>query len=350
MRGIFVIILFAGSFLSKGQDPQFSQYYSAPLILNPAFAGATSCDRVGFNARTQWAGLNRSFKTISAYFDMNLAHLHSGVGLMALHDNIGQANLSTNELSLFYSFLASFSDKVHLRLGAQATMVRRSIDYAKLVFEDQFVGTTITNNFTMDPVKDYGNVSYLDFSGGAMIYSQKYWLGVSAHHLNRPDQSFYLSQSLQPIRYTVHGGYNFDFTHHRGLHGVEDPEFRITPTFIYKGEQRFDQFDIGVYALKNHLLFGVWYRGIAFKEDEGIRNNDAAIIQIGFHPKDLSIIYSYDVTTSKLRMANTYGSHEISVIYEFCSNWPPRKHHIYKRLPCPDFLKSQKHQPNGNGF
>ncbi len=346
---LWTILIFKLS-LGAGQDPQFSQYYSAPLLLNPALAGATECERFGMNARSQWVGLNRSFKTVSAYMDMNLAHLRSGVGIMALHDNIGQANLSTNEVNLYYSFRASLSDNFHLRLGAQAGWVRRSIDYGQLIFEDQFSGTVVTNDFTIDPVKDYGNVGYMDFSGGMMAYNENFWLGLSAHHLNRPDQSFYLEPSPQPIKFSIHGGYNFDFTHHRGLHGVEDKEFRITPTFVYKGEQRFDQIDLGVYVLKSHLLYGVWYRGIVFKEDEGIRNNDAVIMQIGFHPRDLSIIYSYDITTSKLRMANTLGSHEISLIYEFCLKLPHRKRHVYKRLPCPDFFKSQQHKQQGNGF
>ncbi|MFM8742085.1 MAG: type IX secretion system membrane protein PorP/SprF, partial [Cytophagales bacterium] len=34
------------------QDPQFSQFYAAPLYLNPAFAGSTNQNRVGINYRT----------------------------------------------------------------------------------------------------------------------------------------------------------------------------------------------------------------------------------------------------------------------------------------------------------
>src|SRR5260370_7748782 len=51
------------------QDPQFSQFYAAPLYLNPAFAGATGQARVGANYRNQWPAIAANFNTISAFAD-----------------------------------------------------------------------------------------------------------------------------------------------------------------------------------------------------------------------------------------------------------------------------------------
>jgi len=41
----------------KAQDPHFSQFYAAPLYLNPALAGTSAGNyRVGVNYRDQWRG------------------------------------------------------------------------------------------------------------------------------------------------------------------------------------------------------------------------------------------------------------------------------------------------------
>lgn len=334
----------------RAQDPQFSQYYAAPLFLNPAMTGATSCDRVGAIARTQWTGLPRAFNTASVYADVNMSSIHSGIGIMALHDDIGTARFSSDELSLFYSYLAPVSEHFNVRFGIQGTYVSRSINYSQLIFEDQFTGTLVTQDNTADPVSEHTRVSYGDISAGIFFFNEKfYWLGFSVHHLNEPNQSFYIGESKLPRKYTLHGGVHISFFDDHGLHKVKDRSLHITPTFLYKSETKFDQLDLGVYLLKTNLIFGVWYRGIIFKEDEGIRNNDALVLQLGLKAGDLAVIYSYDMTTSTLDYRNTHGSHEISITYEFCTGWPKRKHN-YKRLPCPDFLKSQKYKHNETGF
>ena len=51
------------------QDTQYSQFYAAPLYLNPALTGASELTRVGVNYRNQWPGLDYSFNSYSAYID-----------------------------------------------------------------------------------------------------------------------------------------------------------------------------------------------------------------------------------------------------------------------------------------
>ena len=45
----------------QAQDPQFSQYYAAPLYLNPAFTGSEMLPRIGANYRNQWPGIELDF-------------------------------------------------------------------------------------------------------------------------------------------------------------------------------------------------------------------------------------------------------------------------------------------------
>jgi hypothetical protein len=56
------------------QDLHFSQYFNAPLIVNPANTGFIPDGdyRVGINYRNQWANIGNPYKTFSAYGDGQL--------------------------------------------------------------------------------------------------------------------------------------------------------------------------------------------------------------------------------------------------------------------------------------
>ena len=79
----FVFLLGLLVVQALGQDMQFSQFYAAPIHLNPAFTGSTEWTRVGVNYRNQWPGLDRSFNAFSAYFDHFIDHKNSGIGVIA---------------------------------------------------------------------------------------------------------------------------------------------------------------------------------------------------------------------------------------------------------------------------
>src|SRR6201990_763912 len=77
------------------QDPQFSQFYAAPLYLNPAFTGSTNQTRVGLNYRNQWPSIDANFTTMSVYADHFMEDINSGIGLIINRDVEGLAGLQS---------------------------------------------------------------------------------------------------------------------------------------------------------------------------------------------------------------------------------------------------------------
>ena len=91
------------------QDPQFSQFYAAPLYHNPAFTGAAHKGRLVGNYRNQWPSIPGAFVTTSFSIDNYFKSYNSGFGLVATRDQAGSGGLSTTSLSLNYAYEINFS-------------------------------------------------------------------------------------------------------------------------------------------------------------------------------------------------------------------------------------------------
>jgi type IX secretion system PorP/SprF family membrane protein len=335
--GIFLI------FEAKGQDPQYSQYYAAPLYLNPAFTGSELVPRVGINYRNQWPGLEAQFTTFSAYFDTFLDDYNSGVGLLVMSDTEGAAKLRSTTVAGFYSYELRLGEKAYFRPGFRASYIRRDIGFFEnLVFANQI---DPTNPFgPVGPGTDlpgFGEpVNLLSLSAGGLFFTDKFWFGVSADHLNQPNQSF-LEDGISnlPYKLSIHtgyrislgtGGYRSDFTH------MYKERF-IVPTINYKRQGPFEQLDLGAYLYLEPLIVGLWYRGLPYRPVEQQSNRDALVIMAGVNLlSGISIGYSFDYTVSRLGIQSG-GAHEISMSILLADR---NKSIIRKRdtiLPCPKF-------------
>ena len=71
---LLVICLFKSSISLHAQDPIFTQFYSNPVYLNPAFAGSNKCPRSDSNFRNQWPGFSGDFITTSLTYDQHIDH------------------------------------------------------------------------------------------------------------------------------------------------------------------------------------------------------------------------------------------------------------------------------------
>ena len=77
MKKKILFPLLASSFFfpidkSFGQDIHFSQFWMAPLIQNPAMAGAMYDMEGILNYKSQWGSIASPYKTYNASFDMRV--------------------------------------------------------------------------------------------------------------------------------------------------------------------------------------------------------------------------------------------------------------------------------------
>jgi type IX secretion system PorP/SprF family membrane protein len=113
MRRILVLsVLILVAKAGFSQDFQFSQYYQAPLYLNPGFTGITPQQRLTINHRVQWPNLPKAFATYAASYDIFVDELRSGFGFQLTSDRMGTAGWQTTNFNLLYSFKVKLTDKL----------------------------------------------------------------------------------------------------------------------------------------------------------------------------------------------------------------------------------------------
>lgn len=322
------------------QDPQFSQFYANPLYLNPALAGGALAPRLTANYRNQWPSLSANFVTASFGADVYLPNYNSGVGIQLTTDSQGLGNLKATDIALQYAYQINLNDVTSLRLGIQGGFSSRTLDYYGLTFGDQYNNGGLTGSPSTDPFAQGGpNVNYADFGTGMMVYSDWYWMGVSAHHINRPNQAFSGTEARLPVKASLQAGLRIPFAGYTFLGNEIDKEKTISPAILYKKQGKYDQLDMGMYVTIEPLVLGMWYRGIPFKRYEpSINNNESLVFLAGFRQDKFSIGYSYDLTISTLG-ASSGGAHEISISYIFepLTPKPKRTRTSKHQLSCPKF-------------
>lgn len=294
--------------LVYGQDVSFSQFYTNSLYLNPAFAGSIGVPRVALQYRSQWHSFGNAYNTYSAAADFPVDMLRGGVGITFINDAQGNGALNSYIVNAAYSVHIQLSENFKFNCGLQVGYNQNSLNVSELVFADNLDanfgehGISGELNNLIDP-----NYSFVDYSTGVLVYSEKLFFGVAAHHLNEPNQSFSSSQNSDAKmnrKITAHFGARLPVY----LYGHNRKKFDLSPQLIVQSQGEFQQINYGMFAAKRGLAAGVWFR-----QNFGIRY-DAVILLVGFVRKRWQFTYSYDMTVSGLG-GSSGGTSEVSLTF-----------------------------------
>jgi type IX secretion system PorP/SprF family membrane protein len=318
-----VVFMLSWVFVSKAQDPGFSQFYGNPVYLNPALAGNKICPRLTLNYRNQWPSIPASFVTYAASYDQHVDFLSGGVAVMVISDQAGDGMLTNNSFSGVYAYRLDLSRHIVMNAGLQASYHQITIDWDKFIFADQLIGGTASD----EPRPASLSKSFPDFSAGLIFgYRESVYLGLAAHHLTQPDNGFYSgSGSRQEMKITAHAGAIFNLVPYASF---EEQKYlpSLSPNILYMQQGEFRQMNVGTYLNLYPFVGGLWFR-------YNFDNPDAAIALLGFEHRQFKIGYTYDYTVSRLSNA-TGGAHEISVAWQFACRERTEK---IKAIKCPTF-------------
>lgn len=331
MFSISLIIMPGKVELCYAQDMHFTQFYSSPLYLNPAFTGANVCARIALTYRNQWPGISKAYNSFLFSGDHYFPKSHLGVGLLFGNDVAGTGQLTTTVINPSIAYETKLTRKLAVRFGVQPGIDFKSINYNNLIFGDQIArGGNIPTIENPTQTK-----TFFDIGAGLILYTAKYWGGVSFFHLNQPNEALFGNpRSPLPLKYSAHGGAKFNLKSKDAKDEFQRKS--ITAAFNYRGQKEFDQFDIGLYFTRYVFNLGVWYRGIPLLKSykPGYSNNDAVALIVGFQTDRFNFGYSYDITISRLYKISN-GAHEVCISYQVCKLAKKKKYRMI--IPCPKF-------------
>jgi type IX secretion system PorP/SprF family membrane protein len=326
---ISMAVLFTTCSLSSGQDPQFTQFYAAPLYLSPSFAGASGHTRIIMNLRDQWSKLPGDFQTYALSADHYFEKYNSGAGILITRDLAGGGLVNTTNIGLNYNYSFSLNKKWRLSPGIQVYYYIKNINYNRLIFSDQISRDFISPvSIEMERLVSIKPVQHLDFTGSLLAFSDRYWAGFSFDHLIALNKTLVEEGGYIPLRLTINGGGKYYIS---GA-SRRSKEESITGAFNFTLQDHFKYLDLGAYYTRSPIQFGLWYRGLPVFSDNP--NIGAITAQFGYRANNFIIGYSYDYTISRL-MTRTGGAHEISLAYELRSGSKRKK---IRMVPCPSFM------------
>jgi type IX secretion system PorP/SprF family membrane protein len=117
-HNISLVFIFLLGLSSAAQDAHYSQYFNAPLSLNPAFTGYyDGKHRLATNFRNQWLGAGDPFTTATVSFDTRamvnkLDKSILGVGLVLMGDRTATGSYNSNYASLSTAYHRHWMRKV----------------------------------------------------------------------------------------------------------------------------------------------------------------------------------------------------------------------------------------------
>ncbi|MEN0047162.1 MAG: PorP/SprF family type IX secretion system membrane protein [Bacteroidota bacterium] len=334
------LAIFCGLFLFQTawtQDIHFSQGYHSPLNLNPALAGVFSGDlRFHANYRNQWSSIDVvDYTTFSASLESKvylekLTASYFATGILFNVDQAGTSGLQRINIGVSGAYSKQLAPTVFATAGANVGINNRSFDNRNLTYDQQFDGNQFDPSLGREPAPDgITNSLTMDLSAGINVRVQpleanpltkrtRLDIGVSLHHLTKPDETFALSdESPLDRRLTFHAIANL----------MVNPffDFRLRGTSHFQGTYQENLIGFGGRIVINDkaareaaMHLGASYRFHNF--------GDAFIPHVEFEWKQWMLGISYDVNTSAFQDATgRQGGPEIALRYIRRPVNPPEK-------------------------
>lgn len=216
----FAIFIFCEKLYS--QDPDFTQFSSAPIAINPNYVGVFDGNvRITTNQRKQWLNSFDPITTTSVGLDFKLKfnsyseNLQNPLnfGVYLLSDRSLKSVYKSDCISSAISYHVTIDDDGYKSIGGAifGSYTNKRIDLGLLSFDSQFT----SNGFNLGlPNGESSSFNFKPFVsvGAGLIYLYNnpddgsfFDFGISGYNINQPNQTFFKdSSSILPVRISAH--------------------------------------------------------------------------------------------------------------------------------------------------
>ncbi|MFW5760662.1 MAG: PorP/SprF family type IX secretion system membrane protein [Cyclobacteriaceae bacterium] len=319
----------------RAQDPVFSQYYNAPVYLNPALIGDEESMLVNLNYRSQWQSLHEPYSTAQASFiypfyrDINkgAAGQLGGMGLSVLNDVAGvNREFRTTGVSASFAYNLPLNMENFISFGLQAQLINFRIDPQGQEWGVDYVPGIGHSPGQSSEHQVSGNSTSLSITPGAFWryfndnssgFIHTIYSGVAVNHLNNPDMSILDDQTDRlPLLYKYHGGIVFSVSQ----------KVNLSANVLTLFQDTRNQSNVGAFV--SYLLIdqsqGLFSNSIV-RIGGWHRWNDSFILSTEFVTNKFQLGFSYDWNVTNLnRFQSGVGAYELSLGFRFNRVAPPK--------------------------
>jgi type IX secretion system PorP/SprF family membrane protein len=346
---LLILSMFLGMGKMQAQDGVFSQYYAAPLHVNPALMGVYDGQmRFNANYRQQWSGGTFSdipIRQIHASFDYRKRIAdgdYLSLGINALEDETGaDSKLKATRGNLGLSYMKQLggdryrTNDQYLVVGVQVGGGQNRLATGNLWFDRQYDSSNIRidNNLPSGEIEP-SSKAYLDVNAGLLWYmvvdkNKSIYVGGSMHHITQPGISYFGNKAENlKRRFTVHAGGELPMNEQLSLMPavmatLQGPSMNIQlgTNFRYSNHD-WDEVAIRVGAWYRLVNKYIWESGGASNQNfiqQSSRSTilgDAITVTGMLEINSWLLGISYDIHTSAIvKPTNGRNAFELSLIY-----------------------------------
>ena len=288
----------------QAQDAVYSQFMYDALSVNPGLAGINDYIKVTGGFRDQWVQMDNAYVTYFASYDQKIQSINSGVGIQ-VHRDMAGGIYSRTSAELFYNYQFQLTNDILISPGLQIAVVQRAFNASGLTQPDQnpYSGSGATETF------ENRSSVFPDFGFGVTAnYSDRYSLGIAAHHLNSPLETLSeTNRKRTPLSLSAHFISYFPLRFGK----FDKREIVFSPGAYFRQQQYQNFFSVGMNVAYEPAFLGLWMRAAS-----GF-NPESTIFLVGLEQINYRIVYNYDY-----KLANTRsefpgtGAHEITLTWK----------------------------------
>lgn len=313
MKKIFLLItIFAAGVVATAQTYHQSQFYSTPLLINPAATGNTPGPyRIATNYRSQWKSAGSPYTTFTASGDAHILKTDNGLlgmGLTFLNDKAMNGVMVTNSISFSTGYHIGLDEEniQKISVGFQGTYNERRIDFARLQFENQFSDAGYDPTLPIGEELGAGKKQYFVLNLGAMysfsLEDKSLFAGASMYNIMKKEENYMTEQFKAPSLLSVMAGGDIDVGFNNSFYFSGNYRKQGTSSEMTIGAAWGMFIDQTGYT---SLRLGLWHR-----------LKDAIIPYAGVTYKGFQVGTSFDYTVSQAKSQSQLRStFEISVVY-----------------------------------
>jgi len=269
---LFLLFAFSSGFAQEG----FISSSRNMQFVNPSYHGINMVSKAGvYYSQFDYGDGTSYIDNKYLYGNFAFEDMNFSIGLDVNSFSLTNLGLTENKIDLSYIYKIPINFDTYI-LGALTLGIGSdNIDRGALIFQDQIDLTLGTiSGVSRDPLADFSpSTNYFDIGASALVYNERFLIGLSLDHINTPNVSFNNESELEKeIAFSLQAALEFNVNQY-GRSFLPDYSYMLMYLYAQQAgetlricssqELQMDGFTLGIlqslakYKENNSLEFGL---------------------------------------------------------------------------------------------